>query len=133
MPLFFRNLLPPALSAGNLSLLANSCKEGADPVDDDIIKNIRLIERLKYGILQWMAHLFRALYNGPEKLIQDSLSSLILYCYLLGNRVGVSFSHLDQGINDKARAYLKEQDNQEHGIPPEEVLLFLRYRETHKN
>ncbi len=102
-------------------------------MEDDIIKNIRLIERLKYGILQWIAQLFRALYNGPEKLIQDALSNLVLYCYLLGNRVGVSFSRLDQGIIDKAKVYLKEQDNQEHGIPPEEVLLFLRYRETHKN
>ena len=102
-------------------------------MEDDIIKNIRLIERLKYGILQWVAQFFAALYNGPERQIQDALSSLIIYCYLLGNRVGVSFSRLDQGINDKVRLYLKEQDNQEHGIPSEELLLFLRYRETLKS
>jgi len=102
-------------------------------VEDDIIKNIRLIERLKYGILKWIAQLFESLYNGPEKLIQDALSNLVLYCYLLGNRVGISFRRLDQGINDKARHCLKEQESQEHGIPPEELLLFLRYRERSRN
>lgn len=42
-------------------------------MDDDIIKNIRLIERLKCEILKWTAHLFRALYNGPEKMIHEAL------------------------------------------------------------
>jgi hypothetical protein len=102
-------------------------------MEEDIIKNIRLIERLKCGILQWTAQLFQAMYNGPERLILDVLSNLVLYSYLLGNRVGVSFSRLDQGINDKVRLYLKEQDNQEHEIPSEELLLFLRYRETYRN
>lgn len=102
-------------------------------MEDDIIKNIRLIERLKYGILKWVAQLFEALCNGPEKMIQDALSDLILYCYLLGNRVGISFRRLDQGINEKAKLYLKEQGNLKEGIPPEEVLLFLRYRESYKH
>ncbi|MDO9534031.1 MAG: MazG-like family protein [Bacillota bacterium] len=101
-------------------------------MDDDIIKNIRLIERLKYGILKWIAQLFRALYNGPEKMIHEALSELVIYCYILGSKIGISFTRLDQGVNDKARIYLKESESHEHGIPSEDVLLFLRYRESHK-
>jgi len=101
-------------------------------VDDDIIKNIRLIDRLKYGILKWIAQLFRGLYNGPEKMIHEALSELVIYSYILGSKVGISFTRLDQGINDKARVYLKEQENLENIIPAEDVLLFLRYRESHK-
>jgi len=102
-------------------------------VEGSIIKNIRFIEHLKCGVLQEVAQLFRALFNGPEKLILDALSNLILYSYLLGNRVGISFHRLDHSINDKARLFLKrEQEVQEQGIPPEDLLLFMRYRETHK-
>ena len=99
-------------------------------MEEDIIKNIRLIERLKYGILKQVAQLFEALYRGSEKIIQETLSELILYCYLLGNRVGISYRRLDQGINEKARVYLKEQGDLNEGIPAEEILLFLRYRKS---
>jgi hypothetical protein len=98
-------------------------------VEDDLIRNIRLIERLKCGILQWVARLFQALYDSPEKSIQEALSHIIVYCYLLANRVGISFSRLDQGINEKARVFLQEKDMQERGIPHDDLLKFLRYRE----
>jgi hypothetical protein len=98
--------------------------------NDDLIKGIRLIERLKCGLLQWLARLFQALYNGPGKMIIDALSSLILYCYLLSKRVGISFNRLDRAIQEKARACLQADNQQEHGIPAEELVDFLRYRES---
>jgi len=100
-------------------------------VDDvELIKNIRLIERLKCGLLQWLADLFFALHDKPEQMIIDALSSLVLYCYLLGNRVGISFNRLDRAIREKVKTYLQTEELQEHGIPAAELVDFLRYRES---
>lgn len=100
---------------------------------NDLVQSIRLIERLKNGLLQWAAHLFQALYNGPERMILDALSNLVLYCYLLSNRVGISFSRLDQGIQEKVKACLQEEEQQKHGLPAEDLINFLRYWENFRD
>lgn len=102
-------------------------------MDDDIIKNIRLIERLKCALLLMVAHLYNALYDGPEKTIQEALINLIVYSYLLAGRLGISLPQLEQGINEKVRSFLQEKDESEHGIPQEELLKFLRHREGQKD
>lgn len=71
----------------------------------DIARNVRTIEWLKTEILDGVALLFRAMIKNSEEMIIDSLATIVLSCYFLGKRLGVSFRQLDSKIEDKLRSY----------------------------
>ncbi len=99
-------------------------------MDDDIIKNIRLIESLKCEILEWIGKLFYALNKGTDKAILQALSYIIMQCYFLGNKVGITFHRLDEGVRESALTYLKERADGEEELSSDEVLNFLRYYDS---
>jgi len=85
--------------------------------DIDITRNIKIIEKLKSELLTDVANLFRVLVNGiKEELhdaIADALSNIILICYLLGRRLGVSYNSIELKIDSKIRLGLVENDDME--------------------
>ncbi|MCL6560750.1 MAG: MazG-like family protein [Firmicutes bacterium] len=73
-----------------------------------IAKNIRVIEWLKADLLTSLAVLFKGMVRGSEEHLQDALVSLIITCYILGRRLGLSFSRLELKIESKLRQSIEE-------------------------
>jgi len=90
------------------------CVEGAGRVRKtiDIAGNIHRIDWLKSEILSALSDLYRALLDTKEttrdKLI-DCISSVVLACYLLARRLGVSYEAVDAGVLDKVKLGLIEE------------------------
>ncbi|MDI3533943.1 MAG: hypothetical protein PWQ82_308 [Thermosediminibacterales bacterium] len=73
----------------------------------DITKNIKMIEWLKSELLSATAHLFKSLINGSEEMILDALSNIIIVCYLLAKRLGLSYSRIDLNMESKIMMNIK--------------------------
>lgn len=75
------------------------------PVDHEtgIVRNIKVVEWLKADLLTSLSALFRAMLRGNEERLVDALASIILNCYILGKRLGISFSRLDLKVEAKLR------------------------------
>lgn len=72
--------------------------------DFNIVKNVRIIEWLKAEIVAGLGTLFKAMVKNSEEAIQDSLAWLIVSCYFLGKRLGISFAKLDARIEQQLQA-----------------------------
>lgn len=66
-------------------------------------KNIKIIEWLKADLLTSLSALFKSMLKGSEELILDALASLVITCYVLGRRLGISYPRLDLKIEAKLR------------------------------
>ena len=90
------------------------CAEGAGlvPKTIDIAGNVHRIDWLKSEMLAAVSDLYRVLLDTKETTkgkIADCLSSVVLACYLLARRLGVSYEAVDQRVRDKVRLGLIEK------------------------
>ncbi|MDK2798790.1 MAG: hypothetical protein PWP27_341 [Clostridiales bacterium] len=73
----------------------------------DITRNIKMIEWLKSELLTDIAALFKQLVNGvkddAQDLLAETLSNLIVICYLLARRLGISFNTIDLKMENKLK------------------------------
>jgi len=78
----------------------------------DITRNIRIIEWFKSELLANVASLYRLLVDGVKEEIHDELadilSGIILICYLLGRRLGISYNAVELKMRNKIRLGLIE-------------------------
>lgn len=78
----------------------------------DITRNIKIIEWLKSELLTDLANLFKALVNGVREEVHESvsetLSNIILISYLLGRRLGISYSSIEMKMQSKIKLGLLE-------------------------
>lgn len=83
----------------------------------DITRNIKLIEWLKSELLTDVADLFKALVNGMKdevhESISDTLSNIILICYLLGRRLGLSYNAIEMKMEGKIKLGLIDKHDVE--------------------
>ncbi|MDP4092294.1 MAG: MazG-like family protein [Bacillota bacterium] len=83
----------------------------------DITRNIKMIEWLKSELLTDVANLFKRLVNGAKEEIHDSvaetLSNIILICYLLGRRLGISYNAIEIKMDNKIKLGLVENHDVE--------------------
>ena len=79
--------------------------------DIGIARNIKTIEWLKAELVSGVAVFFRGLVKNTEEAIIDGLANIIITCFILGNRLGISFSRLDIKIENKIKANI-EQDHE---------------------
>ncbi len=83
----------------------------------DITRNIKTIEWLKSELLTDIANLFKVLVNGMKEEVRDSiaetLSNIILICYLLGRRLGLSYNAIELKIGNKIKLGLIEEHDVE--------------------
>lgn len=77
-----------------------------------IARQLRMIEWLKAELVATVGILYKALVKNSEEAIVDALANLVIGSYLLGKRLGVSFSKLDGTI----AAHLASPAFQEHEI-----------------
>lgn len=69
----------------------------------DVAKNLKMVEWLKAELLDSVAELFKALLKNGTDAIIDALASIIIICYLLGQRVGISLLSVDAKVKEKLR------------------------------
>lgn len=84
--------------------------------DLDITKNVRLVEWLKSELLTSVAELFRLLANGikaSEEALADCLANIVMVSYLLGKRLGIHFSLIDEKVEEKIRLGILEEHDVE--------------------
>ncbi|AUG56234.1 MAG TPA: hypothetical protein DCE02_01425 [Ruminiclostridium sp.] len=78
----------------------------------DITRNIKIIEWLKSELLADIAALFKVLVNGMKEevhdAVADTLSNIILICYLLGRRLGINYNAIEIKIRNKVKLGLIE-------------------------
>lgn len=83
----------------------------------DITRNIKIIEWLKSELLTDLANLYKALVNGMKEevheTVSDTLSNIILICYLLGRRLGISYCAIELKIQGKIKLGLVENHDVE--------------------
>ena len=69
----------------------------------------------KSELLTDIANLFRTLVNGAKEelheYLSETLSNIILICYLLGRRLGISYNAIEMKIQNKIRLGLIEEHN----------------------
>lgn len=71
--------------------------------DFDLARNIKAIEWLKTEIVVNAAMVCRALQSTKDQLVQEALADTMLCCYLLARKLGVSYSRLENAVQERAR------------------------------
>jgi hypothetical protein len=72
--------------------------------DFNIAKNIRIIEWLKAELLAGISSLYKAMIKNNEDLILDSLAHIIMGCYFLGKRLGLSYAKIEARLDERIKA-----------------------------
>lgn len=75
----------------------------------DVAKKAKVIDWLKTEMTDQIAHLFRGLWEGKQEKITDSLASLVVSCYVLGRRLGLSYRELDEKIAEKVKSHANDE------------------------
>ncbi|MHB8916867.1 MAG: MazG-like family protein [Desulfocucumaceae bacterium] len=78
---------------------------GSEP---DIAKNIRIVEWLKADLITSLSALYKGMLRGSEERLLEALSGIIVTCYVLGRRLGFSFSRIDVAVEAKLRQGVEE-------------------------
>ncbi|GAB6990974.1 MazG-like family protein [Paenibacillus pini] len=78
------------------------------PKDLDVAKRAKVIEWLKTEVVDHVSRLFKALWEGSTTRVGDSLASLIMSCYILGRRLGLSYRDLDDQLLEKLKKHKQE-------------------------
>ncbi len=71
---------------------------------------MRLIEGLKADLISTIGVLYKAMAENSELAIKEALAKLIIYSYILGKRLGISFVDMDQTVEHKLEDYSKNND-----------------------
>lgn len=73
----------------------------------DITRNIKMINWLKCELLTDIAGLFKQLVNGVKDdaldALAETISNLIIVCYLLAKRLGINFQTIDLKMENKLK------------------------------
>jgi len=76
--------------------------------DFDIARNIKAIEWLKTEIVVNAGQVCRALLMAKDEIVMQALANIMLSCYLLGKRLGVSFSRLEAAVQTRSVAAMED-------------------------
>ena len=77
---------------------------GKSTEEIDVVKSHRVIEWLKAELVGSVGGLFKAIIGGGDDLVTDCLARIITSTYLLGRRLGLSFSKIDMKIEQNLRS-----------------------------
>lgn len=67
--------------------------------DIHIARQLKMIEWLKAELVAAVGNLFKALARKSEDAILDALAALVIGCYFLGKRLGISYTKLDAAVD----------------------------------
>lgn len=75
----------------------------------DVAKKAKVIDWMKTEMTDQLAHLFRGLWEGKQEKITDSLASLVVSCYVLARRIGLSYRELDEAVAEKVKSHAGDE------------------------
>lgn len=81
--------------------------------DFNIMSDIRIIEDLKAQLLGVIAEFYRLLTKGSnvaQEAILDCISGAIIILYILAERLGYSYTAVDENIKKKLKVGIIEED-----------------------
>jgi len=84
--------------------------------DGGSARKLIAIEWLKAGLLSEEGDLFRALINGPEDRVIDSLAGIIITTYTLSMRLGISPPRLEDRAIQRLNRSLQEGEDTEDWV-----------------
>jgi hypothetical protein len=73
-----------------------------------LAQNFKIVEWLKAELVDAVSDLFKSLLKAGSETKNDALASIVIITYLLGQRIGVSFAHLDHTIKEKLHTSIKD-------------------------
>jgi hypothetical protein len=82
--------------------------------DLDIMGNIKLIENYKNFLLSTVADLFVTMGKGSKASmdeVNDELAEIMIFSYLLGKRLGINYSSLDERMVKKLKLGTTVEEN----------------------
>jgi hypothetical protein len=82
--------------------------------DLDIMGNIKLIENYKNFLLSTVADLFVTMGKGSKASmdeVNDELAEIMIFSYLLGKRLGINYSSLDERMIKKLKLGAALEEN----------------------
>jgi adenosyl cobinamide kinase/adenosyl cobinamide phosphate guanylyltransferase len=74
----------------------------------DIARNVRMLEWLRAELVGSVAGLLKTMIKGGEEALLDCLAGIIITTYLLGKRIGINFSRIDQKMESKIKLSIEE-------------------------
>jgi len=102
----------------------------------DVTRSLRIVETLKSELLEGIATLYRHLADpaleDTREVAADTLSEMIVICYLLGKRLGVDYSTMDRHISKKIRLGLIKENEIEKYFGDLSELARIRMGEAQK-
>lgn len=79
----------------------------------DIVKTMRLIEKLKAAVIGHVGAVYQAFAEGGEQGIRQTMANLVVNCYVLAQRAGIDYSELEELVRVKAEEYARLNDSLE--------------------
>lgn len=83
----------------------------------DVTKNVKIIEWMKKELILSVGDVFDLIFKGVKPLddaLQDTLANIIMITYLLGKRLGISFSDIDYKIREKIKIGIDQNHSVEN-------------------
>ncbi|ARE89807.1 MazG-like family protein [Clostridium formicaceticum] len=84
--------------------------------NNDISRNLKMIDFLKCELLNTIALLFETMIKGvknSQELVVECLVNLLLATYTLGRRLGFDYDMLDKKLQDKIKTSILEEHHLE--------------------
>lgn len=77
--------------------------------ESEILRKMRLIEWLKAELITHVGQLYQAMAKNSEQAISDALAAIIVACYILARRLGITFHSLDREVLKKVEHNIKNE------------------------
>ena len=93
-----------------------------------IATTVRLMEWLKTDLVAGVSKLHQSLFSGAEKKAVEALNQIMVTCYLLGKKLGLTYYRLDCSLQQRVKQLLRQEEEEE--LLREELLELLQYLES---
>ncbi len=70
---------------------------------------MRLIEWLKAELITQVGALYQPMAQNSEQAIRDGIAGVVVSCYILARRLGITFDSLDKSILKKVEQNIKSE------------------------
>lgn len=77
--------------------------------ESDIFRKLRFIEALKAELVVEVGHFYHAVAENREQVMREALASIVISCYVLARRLGISFSGLEAAIHGKLEQNIERE------------------------
>lgn len=95
----------------------------------DMVRRIRLLERLKAELAVDLGAVMQSLAGGVRAEMADALGGLIVSCYVLARHLGIGYEELDEAVDRRLREPL-DADKQKTEDRYGDYRMLRRYRRS---